>query len=456
VIPLSRILSSGLFSGENIGLIIAIIILIVFSAFFSSSETAYSTANLIRLRNLADENVKGARRALRIAENYDKTISTILVGNNLVNIASTTIAAYLFSNLISNPTLSNILNTVVMTLIILIFGEIVPKCFAKLNPEGLALRFSGIMRVIIIVLSPITFLFIKMQRLMARQRKNVDEKVTVTEDELETIIDTMEEEGVIDAEDAELIQSVLTINDKTAYDIMTPRVDISAVEKDDDFEKIRKVFQETNFSRIPVYDEVIDHIIGILNQKDFYPVLFEKKNVKLKDIMTEPLFLNENVKVDDIIRQMQKSKRHMAVVLDEYGGTSGIVCLEDAIETMVGEIYDEHDEEEAEQMFIKLNENEYLVDAEIEISDLFEDLEIENIPASDYSTLGGFLYGKAETLPEEGQEYVVDTIDEIHDEKTGEYFEKAVKVRFIIEKVEDKRIRKVRTFVDYGELKKND
>ena len=456
MIPLSRILSSGLFSGENIGLIIAIIILIVFSAFFSSSETAYSTSNLIRLRNLADENVKGARRALRIAENYDKTLSTILVGNNLVNIASTTLAAFLFSNLIQNPTLSNILNTVVMTLIVLTFGEIFPKSLAKANPEGFALKFSGIMRVFIVIFSPITFFFTKMQKALTKQRKNNDEKVTVTEDELETIIDTMEEEGVIDAEDADLIQSVLTINDKTAYDIMTPRVDISAVEKSDDFDKIRRVFQETNFSRLPVYDEVIDHIVGILNLKDFYPVLFDNKNKKLKDIMTEPLFLNENVKVDDIIRQMQSSKKHMAVVLDEYGGTSGIVCLEDAIETMVGEIYDEHDEEEAEQMFVKVAENEYLVDAEIEITDLFEELEIENVPASDYSTLGGFLYEKVETLPEEGQEYVVDTIDEIHDEKTGEYFEKAVKVKFIIEKVEDKRVRKVRTFVDYGELKKND
>ena len=445
-----------MFSGENIGLIIAIVILIVFSAFFSSSETAYSTANLIRLRNLADENVKGARRALRIAENFDKTLATILVGNNLVNIASTTLAAVLFSNLIQNPTISNVVNTIAMTLLVLTFGEIFPKSLAKANPEGLALKFSGIMRAFIVIFTPITFFFNKMQKALTKQRKVAEEKITVTEDELETIIDTMEEEGVIDAEDADLIQSILTINDKTAYDIMTPRVDISAVEKNDDFEKIRKVFQETNFSRLPVYDEVIDHIIGIINLKDFYPVLFDNNKAKLKDLMTEPLFLNENVKVDDIIRQMQSSKKHMAVVLDEYGGTSGIVCLEDALETMVGEIYDEHDEEEAEQMFVKVNENEYLVDAEIDLMELFENLEIENVPASDYSTLGGFIYEKVETLPEEGQEYVIDTIDEIHDEKTGEYFEKAVKVKFVIEKVEDKRIRKIRTFVDYGELKKND
>lgn len=456
MIPLSRILSSGLFSGENIGLIIAIVILIVFSAFFSSSETAFSTANLIRLRNYADENVKGARRALRIAENYDKTLATILVGNNLVNIASTTLAAFLFSNIISNPTISNIVNTIVMTLLVLTFGEILPKSLAKANPEGWSLKFSGIMRIFIIIFTPITFFFTKMQKALNKQRKNSEEKVTVTEDELETIIDTMEEEGVIDADDAELIQSVLTINDKTAYDIMTPRVDISAIEKGEDFEKIRQIFQETNFSRLPVYDEVIDHIIGILNQKDFYPVLFDNKKVRIEDIMIEPLFLNENVKVDDIIKQMQKSKKHMAVVLDEHGGTSGIVCLEDALETMVGEIYDEHDEEEAEQMFVKVNENEYLVDAEIEITDLFENLEIENVPASEYSSLGGFLYERVENLPEENQEFVVDTIDEIHDEKTGEYFEKAVKVKFVLEQVEDKRIRKVRVFVDYGELKKND
>ncbi len=459
MVPLSRFLnSSNFFSGQNISLILGIIVLIMFSAFFSASETAYSTSNLIRLRNYADDNVKGARRALRISENYDKTLSTILVGNNLVNIASTTIAAFLFSNMISNPTLANILNTVVMTIAILIFGEILPKSLAKNNPETVALKFSGIMRFMIIILTPISFFFTKLQKGVVKQKKsNQDKLPTVTEDELETIIDTMEEEGVINSDDADLFQSVLSINDKTAYDIMTPRVDVSAVEKNESFENIRKVFEETKFSRLPVYLEDIDHIVGIINLKDFYPKLFAKSDFKIEDIMTEPIYLNENVKVDDIIRQMQSEKKHMGIVLDEYGGTSGIVCLEDALETMVGEIYDEHDEEEANEMITKTDNNEYIVDAEMELTDLFDILEIEDIPESQYTTVGGFLYElSAENLPKESQEFVVDSIDQIHDEKTGEYFEKAVKIHFIIIEIEDKRIRKVKVTVDYGELKKSE
>ena len=238
---------------------------------------------------------------------------------------------------------------------------------------------------------------------------------------------------------------------------MTPRVDVSAVEKSESFENIRKMFEETKFSRLPVYLDDIDHIVGIINIKDFYPKLFTKAEFKIDDIITEPIYLNENVKVDDIIRQMQSEKKHMGIVLDEYGGTSGIVCLEDALETMVGEIYDEHDEEEAEEMITKTDNNEYVVDAEMELKDLFDMLEIEDVPDSQYTTIGGFLYElSAENLPKENQEFVVDSIDQIHDVITGEYFEKAVKIHFVIIEVEDKRIRRVKVTVDYGELKKSE
>lgn len=446
MVPLSLLCANVL--RDNILLIFVLIILLAFSAFFSSSETAFSTSNIIRIRNYADEKVKGARKALYICENYDKTITTILVGNNLVNIAATTIAAYIFACLVKNPTLANVLNTVVLTILVLIFGEILPKSLAKVNPEKLALRYSSIMYVIIWILYPITFLFLKLQnKFVKRAKKNTEIMPTVTEDELESIIDTMEEEGVIDSDDAELIQGVLDLDDKVAYDIMTPRIDISAIELKDDNKDILKQFIETNYSRLPVYSEDIDHIIGILNFKDFYREYNRNEKVDITKIMTEPLYINENVGVDDIIRGMQRVKKHMAVVLDEYGGTSGIVCLEDAIEEMVGEIYDEHDEVKSQSMFVKVQENEYLVDAEIEIEDLFERLDIERLPQTDYNNLAGFLYELGETVPKQDQILKYTTIDERVD-KDGNYVEKVVHLIFTLQCVEDKRIKQVLIKID--------
>jgi len=446
LVPLS-LLCANVFR-DNILLIFVLIILLAFSAFFSSSETAFSTSNVIRIRNFADEKVKGARKALYICENYDKTLTSILVGNNLVNIAATTIGAYVFACLVKNPTLANVLNTVVLTILVLIFGEILPKSLAKVNPEKLALRYSNIMYVIIWILYPITFLFLRLQnRFVKRAKKNSEIMPTVTEDELESIIDTMEEEGVIDSDDAELIQGVLDLDDKVAYDIMTPRIDISAIELKEDNENILNLFIDTNYSRIPVYSEDIDHIIGILNFKDFYREYNKNPKIDITKIMTEPLYINENVGVDDIIRSMQRVKKHMAVVLDEHGGTSGIVCLEDAIEEMVGEIYDEHDEVKNQSMFVKVEEKEFLVDAEIEIKDLFERLDIERMPETDYNNLAGFLYELSETVPKQDQILKYTTIDERVD-KDGNYVEKVIHLIFTLQCVEDKRIKQVLIKID--------
>ena len=446
MVPLSLLCANVL--RDNILLIFVLIILLAFSAFFSSSETAFSTSNIIRIRNYADEKVKGARKALYICENYDKTLTSILVGNNLVNIAATTIGAYVFACLIKNPTLANVLNTAVLTILVLIFGEILPKSLAKVNPEKLALKYSSVMYVIIWVLYPITFLFLKLQnRFVKRAKKNTEILPTVTEDELESIIDTMEEEGVIDSDDAELIQGVLDLDDKVSYDIMTPRIDISAIELKEDNESILNLFIDTNYSRIPVYSEDIDHIIGILNFKDFYREYNKNPKIDITKIMTEPLYINENVGVDDIIRSMQRVKKHMAVVLDEHGGTSGIVCLEDAIEEMVGEIYDEHDEVRNQSMFIKVEEKEFLVDAEIEIKDLFERLDIERIPETDYNNLAGFLYELSETVPKQDQVLKYTTVDERVD-KDGNYIEKVIHLIFTLQCVEDRRIKQVVIKID--------
>lgn len=446
MIPLTSLVLSSNFTSFNWFAIVGIALLLVCSAFFSSSETAYSTANSIRMRNFADEKVKGARKAVWIMEHYDKTLSTILVGNNLVNIASTTIAAYVFALLISNPTLANILNTVVMTVVVLIFGEILPKAMAKMNPEKFALKFSGIMFFLIKLFTPLTLFFLGIQKLVLKKVKTSDAP-TVTEDELESIIDTMQEEGVINSDDADLFQGVIDIAEKTVYDVMTPRVDVIAFDIADDIDVIKSLFLEHSFSRMPVYDGDKDHIIGILNQKDLFAAMLKNAKFDIKKLISPCVFVAENMKINDLIKFMQKEKKHMAIVLDEHGGTSGIVTMEDALEEVVGEIYDEHDETEKAD-FIQLSENNYDIDAEIDLSDLFEKLEIEHVPDSEYSTLGGFLYELAENLPEINQELSYVTIDEMMNEK-GNYIEKTARLNFKITEMFEKRIKRVNLNVVY-------
>lgn len=427
--------------GVNIWLYIFAFLLLGCSAYFSASELAFTTVNQIRLKNLADNKVRGARKAIYIVEHYNKTLSTILIGNNLVNIGMTTICAYIFSTLIKSPTLANVLNTVIMTLIILTFGEILPKTIAKADPQKFALRTSGIMYILLKVLTPISWIFIKMQSVATKKSKNqIDDEPTVTEGELESIIDTMEEEGVIDHDNADIMQGVLDLQSRTAYDIMTPRVDVSAINYTDSVKNIQDVFMQTMYSRLPVYDETIDKIIGVLNQKDFFKAMLSGEKIYIKKIMSEPLFINENMKVDDVIRKMQASKKHMAVVLDEHGGTSGIVCMEDAIEEMVGEIYDEHDDD-VKELVDKKNDNEYIVDPDMELKDLFEMLEIEHLPETTYTSVGGFLFDLSEELPVQGKVIKYSTIDErVVD---GLYVSVPVEIHFTLTKVEDNRIKEI-------------
>lgn len=426
----------------NIVLSCVIVFLLICSAFFSSAETAFSSVSVLRMKTYAEEKRRGALKGLYICEHYEKALITILVGNNLVNIASTTLSAYVLSTTILNPTWANLVNTIVMTLIVLIFGEITPKCTAKQNPERTALRYANLLFVIMKVLTPITFLFQKLQSGLLKKSKNPNKLPTVTENELESIIDTMQEEGVIDEQNAELFQGVFDLNEKTAYDVMTPRVDVVAVNKEDSTDSIKDVFMDTQYSRLPVYEEDVDHIVGILSQKDFYTSLLKNGKVSVSDIMVKPMFLNENMKLDDVIRKMQKEKKHMAVISDEHGGTSGIITLEDAIEEMFGEIYDEHDDEEVHENLVQLSENEYKVDAEMDIKDLFDQLSIEHLPETQYTTIGGFLFELAESMPYEGQILEFETIDEVIDESAN-LVSTPIKLIFKIVKVEDNRIREI-------------
>lgn len=444
--PISLIGQINFFSFTNIILIITVVFLLALSAFFASSETAFTSLNSLRLKTFAEERKKGARRALFISENFERTLTTILVANNLVNIASTTICAYLFAQAIASPTLSNILNTVVMTIIILVFGEILPKSLSKLQPEKFAMRLSGLLFFMIVILTPITWPFEQLQKLL-RKRSKITASPTVTENELEDIIDTMEEEGVIESENADIIQNVLRLKNATAYDVMTPRVDMICASIEDSIEKVKKLFAEHQFSRMPIYSGTRDNIIGVLNQKDLFAAMINGGKLDIPSLITKPIFVSENYKVDDIIKDIQRTKKHLCVVLDEHGGTSGIVTMEDCIEEMVGEIYDEFDDEDPTlKTFTATEPNKYTVNASMSLAELFDELEIEIVPKSNYSTVAGFLFELSEELPKVGNQIKFSTIDEQLDDG-GNFIEKAIDMLFTVTKVSGRRIREVELII---------
>ncbi|MBR2891546.1 MAG: HlyC/CorC family transporter [Bacilli bacterium] len=422
---------------------IALILLVLCSSFFSASEMAFSTVNVARLRTYVEEKRKGAKQALWIADHFDRTLTTILVGNNLVNIAATSLAGVLIGMYILNPTISNIVNIFGMTLIVLIFGEIVPKSRAKENAERFTIRYSKILFVIIKILTPFVKFFMWLNKILVKKSKN--DNITVTESELESIIDTMEEEGVIDSDDADLMQSVLDISDRTIYDIMIPRVDIIAIDIEMTVEEIKNIFFEYKFSRLPVYRDDKDHIIGILSERDFFTQLLQNgEEVNILELVTRPLYVSKTMKVDDLIRRMQIEKKHFAIVSDEYGGTSGIVTMEDALEEIVGEIYDEHDDSEDEATdIIKIDDNTYNISADVPLDDLFQTLELGKAPESSYTNLGGFLYSLAEQVPTEGEqlEWIANCLEESDDELLEEQKKNLL---FTILEVKERRIIRVK------------
>ena len=427
-------------NGLTLALVFIGIILLLMSSFFSSSETAFSTVNVMRLRTYALDKKKGARKALWIAENYDRAVTTILVGNNFVNIAATTLATIAFGIVITNPTAANILNTIIMTVIVLTFGEILPNFFAKENAERFTLAFSGILYFLIKLLFPIVIIFIGIKKLLLK-KKDEDEQPTVTEEELESIIDTMEEEGVIDKDDASLIQSVLDIGERTVNDIMIPRIDFIAVENTSSIEEIKRIFIEYKFSRLPVYKEDKDHIIGILSEKDFFAAILETPNrVNINRLMQTPLYVSETMKVDDLIRKMQKAKKHLAIVSDEYGGTSGIVTMEDALEELVGEIYDEHDDTNIQEDIKKLSDTSFEISADVMLDELYEVLELGQVPETNYPTVGGYLYGMFEHIPVVGDKFSILTTKFVDSDSDGLLEERIYTLEYTILSVVERRI----------------
>lgn len=391
---------------DSIGIILGMIALITMSAYFSATETAFSSLNRIRMKNMAENGNKRAALVLNLAEQFDKLLSTILVGNNIVNISLSSIATVLFIELLNDESLGPTVATAVITVVVLIFGEISPKSLAKESPEKFAMFSAPIMRVLMWILTPINFLFSGWKKLLSRLIRS-DDTPSITEEELLTIVEEAEQDGGIDESESELIRSAIEFNDLLAVDIFTPRVDVEGVELTDDKQTIADTFSKTGFSRLPVYEDTLDNIVGIIHLKDFYAQIFAT-DAPLSDIVKPAVFITRSMKIYDLLRLLQREKAHMAVIADEYGGTVGIVTMEDILEELVGEIWDEHDEvvEEIE----KLDEGRYRIVCSASLDDLCDLFELTTDPDSDVTTVSGWVMECLGRIPVEGDTFTCDDL----------------------------------------------
>lgn len=379
--------------------IIIMIICVALSAFFSATETSFSSSNRIKLLSLAEDGNKRAAKVLSAIEKYDSFLTTILIGNNVVNILFASLSTILFIDAF-NETYGSTLSTVASTLIVLIFGEITPKSLAKQSPEKFAMAVIHMVRGFMVILKPFTLVFAAWTKLIAKIVGGKDDP-SITDDELLTIVKEAENEGGLDKNESELIQNAIVFDDRQAEDILTPRVDIVAVPEDADTKEIAEAFSETGYSRIPVYSGSLDNIIGIIHQKDFYEEVIDKKR-NLADILQKAVFVAPTMKISNLLRELQKEQTHIAVVVDEYGGTAGLVTMEDILEELVGEIWDEHDE--VVEDVIEEAENTFLVQGTVILEDFFEIADIED-EESDSDTVSGWIMEKLGHIPEENETF---------------------------------------------------
>ena len=384
--------------GQSFSLIGSLVIMVLLSAFFSASETAFSSANRARLKNLAQEGNKRASLAYRLADNYDELLSSILVGNNIVNIASATIATVLFVRLLGGRGAT--VSTIVMTVVILIFGEITPKSMAKENPEAFATAVAPVMLALNILLKPVNILLVKLKSLISGVF-HVEAAGSITDEELLTIVDEASQEGGIDSSESELLKNVIEFTDLQAIDIITPRVDVTAVGEGTDKEQIAKIFRDTGFSRLPVYRDTIDDIVGIIHEKDFYNKVYGT-DASVESIMKPAEFVPPSVKLSQLLQMFQRDKLQFAVVVDDFGGVEGIVTLENILEEIVGEIWDEHDE--VTTGIRDLGNHRYLVNEAMDLDDFLEFFAIRE--DTEASTVNGWVTRHIDKIPEEGDSFV--------------------------------------------------
>ena len=387
---------------DHLPLIIAIVILVLLSGFFSGTETAFSCANKIKLKTLVSQGKKNAKAVYKFAdENYDKLVTAILIGNNIVNLTASALATILFANLIANAEISATVSTAVLTVVVLLFGEITPKYLASIYPEKVCFLFYPLMQLFYWILWPLSKIFDFYKAGLAKAFK-LKKDETVTDEELLSLVEEAEESGTLKEDESELVRSALEFDDLKVEDILVPRVDVYAVDEESTMDEIREVFEKTGYSRLPVYKETIDNVIGLIHERDFFTA-YIKEEKEIGHIVQDIVFTTEYTRISTLLKQLQKQKIHMAAVSDEYGGLLGIVTLEDILEQLVGEIWDEHDEEEV--LYGKINEGEYWVDGKcslIEFFELYEGLEGDD-EECDSNTVGGWVTEMYGGIPPIGQ-----------------------------------------------------
>ena len=412
--------------GNTIIQIVMLVILLIGSGFFSASETALMSLSRIRVRHMQEEGVKGAKLVGKLTEDSGKLLSSILVGNNVVNIAATSISTSLFISILGTQGVA--VATALMTILVLIFGEITPKTIAANNSEKIAILVSKPIKVIILILTPVVWVFNIITNIIFKifGIKSKSGQPYITEEELRTMVNVSQEEGVLEIEERQIINNVFQFGDMQAKEAMVQRLDMVCIDADDGYKEIISLFKEEQFSRMPVYEESADDIIGIVNIKD---IIFleedEIANFDIRNYVREAFFTYEFKKITELLEEMKKDKSQMAIVVDEYGGTAGLITIEDLVEEIVGEIEDEYDEDESDIEVIK--EDEYIIDGSKKISEVNE-LIGTNLESEEFDSIGGFIIGHLKILPEEHEVIEVDG------------------VKLCIESLDKNRIKKIRVF----------
>ena len=417
---------------DHIWSICMIVILLIMSAYFSATETAFTSLNRIKLKNIASDGNNKAKRVLELSENYDKLLTTILIGNNIVNIMMTAVSTVLFIELYGQYGAS--ISTAVITVIVLIFGEISPKSLAKESPEKFAMLVGRSIKICMVILTPLNYIFAKWKGILAKVFK-VGSENTITEDEIKTIVEEAEVVGGIEAEQSELIQNAIEFNELTAEEVMTPHVDIEAIDITMGEYEVAEIFKKTGYSRLPVYEDDLDKILGVLNQKDFHNYIIGS-NKTISDFVKPVAFVAGTMKIATLLKKLQAMKAHIAIVVNEYGGTEGLVTMEDIIEELVGDIFDEHDAIMSQEVTL-LQNGSYRVMCNANAAKIFDYFGIDQEPEA--NTINGWVVLQLDKLPEKGDVFEAQYGNKHMKVKvTKATARKAIEINLQIEEVEER------------------
>ena len=409
------------------GQIIVLIILLLLSAFFSSAETALTTANKIKMRSLAEDGDKQAETVLEVTDNSSKMLSAILIGNNIVNLSASALTTTI-SYQLGGPYVA--LATAIITILILIFGEIVPKTIANIHAESMSLKYAFPIKLIMIVVTPISIVINAMARvILFILRVDPNAKTdTLTEDELRTLVDVGHEDGVIEEEEREMINNVFDLGDAKAKDVMVPVVNVTFADVENTYKELLEIFREDKYTRLPIYEETTDNVIGTINMKDL--LLFDNtKEFHIRDILREAHFTYEHKSISELLVEMRTSAFNIAIVLDEYGETAGLITLEDILEEIVGEIHDEYDENEENEVFQEINKFEFIIEGSMSLDDVNDRINTE-LESEDYDSLGGYIIEHLDRLPDEKDEIITDD-----------------QIRMVVDSMEKNRVEKVHVYL---------